>query len=317
MIVDSHVHVLDHGHWPDAWWDHVAKAWAEAEDGRRPDMVRDRIEGGLIDPLGDRMVADMDDAGVDWVVNLAWDWGPDYPAPATVDELEAHAKLLAQRHANRIIPFAGIDPRRERAAERFEQWVVEDGIRGLKLYPPCGWWPKDQRAFALYEVCVRHDLPVLFHTGDPLPLLDGDYSRPKHLLPVVEAFPDLKLWIGHAGAHGGWDEALEVAAASKAAKLEMSVWLWDTSTHDDEVDVARRIGAARDAVGADRIIFGTDHVSGSKERRPGFLKTVTDMFLRLPETAREAGTTISSEELDLIMGANAARDLKIENPVAA
>ena len=143
----------------------------------------------------------MDDAGVDRVVNLSWDWGPDYPAPATVDELEAHAKLLASRHPDRIIPFAGIDPRRERAAERLERWIAEDGIRGLKLYPPCGWWPADERAMELYEVCLRHDVPVLFHTGDPLPLLDGDYSRPKHLMPVVEAFPGLKLWIGHAGAH--------------------------------------------------------------------------------------------------------------------
>lgn len=309
MIVDAHVHILDQGHWPPAWFDHVAEAWANADVGRRPDMVRDRIEPGLIDPLGDRMVADMDDAGVDWAVNLSWDWGPDYSKPASVDELEAHARAVAERHSDRIIPFAGIDPRRDGAVEKLERWIVEDDMRGLKLYPPCGWFPYDDRAMALYEVCARHDLPVLFHTGDPLPLLDGEYGAPRHLLPVVAAFPDLKVWIGHAGAHDGWTEALEVAAASNAAKLEMSVWLWDTSTHEDEVDVARRVAEARDAVGAERILFGTDHVSGAKERRLGFLRTVTDMFRRLPETAAESGATISPDELDLILGGNAARDL--------
>jgi uncharacterized protein len=317
VIIDAHVHVLDQGHWPPAWWDHVATTWAAAEEGRRPEMVRDRIEAGLIDPRGDRMVADMDAAGVDWVVNLSWDWGPDFPAPASVDELEAHAVRISARHKNRIIPFAGIDPRRDNAAERLERWITEDGIRGLKLYPPCGWWPEDDRAMELYEVCQRHDVPVLFHTGDPLPLLDGDYSRPKHLLPVVKAFPDLKLWIGHAGAHSGWDEAVAVAEASNAAKLELSVWLWDTSTREDELRLAQLVGQARDRVGAERILFGTDHVSGSKERRPGFLKTVTDMFLRMPHTASEAGVEISQAELDRIMGINAARDLGIALPVGA
>lgn len=311
MIIDAHVHVLDQGHWPPAWWDHVATTWAADQEGRDPDMVRDRIENGLIDPDGDRMVSDMDAAGIDWAVNLSWDWGPDYPAPASADELEAHAVRISARHPKRIIPFAGIDPRRENAAERLERWITEDGIRGLKLYPPCGWWPEDERAMQLYEVCHRHGVPVLFHTGDPLPILDGDYARPRHLLPVVDAFPDLKVWIGHAGAHDGWDEAVEVAEASNAAKLELSVWLWDTSTHRDEVRLARLVGEARDRVGVERILFGTDHVSGSKERRPGFLKKVTDMFHRIPQAGSEAQIEITEAEMDLIMGVNAARDLGI------
>jgi predicted TIM-barrel fold metal-dependent hydrolase len=279
-------------------------------------MVRDKIELGLIDPVGDRMVADMDEAGVDCSVNLSWDWGPDYPAPATVDELEAHAVNISSRHPDRIIPFAGIDPRREHASERLDRWIAEDGIRGLKLYPPCGWWPEDDRAMALYEVCDRAGVPVLFHTGDPLPLLDGEYSRPRHLLPVVRAFPDLKVWIGHAGAHGGWQEALAVAESSRAAKLELSVWLWDNSTHEDELRLARLVAEARDRVGIERIIFGTDHVSGSKERRPGFLKTVIEMYRRLPETAAEIDIGISAAELEQIMGLTAARDLATSIPAA-
>lgn len=312
MIIDPHVHILDHGHWPSAWWDHVAKSWADAEEGRNPEMVRDRIESGLVDPDGSRMIADMDEAGVDVVVNLVIDWGPDYPSPNTPQESVAQAVACAKRYPDRIIAFAGIDPRREGAAEQLEKWIVEDGVRGLKLYPPCGWWPKDEAAMALYEVCQRHDLPILFHTGDPLPLLDGEYSRPIHLLPVVQAFPDLKLWLGHAGAHSGWEEALEVAEASNAACLELSVWLWDTSTREDEVDLARRIVEARDRVGIDRIIFGSDHVSGKKERRAGFLKTIVEMFQRLPETAASVGLELSADELDRIMYGNAARDLGLQ-----
>jgi predicted TIM-barrel fold metal-dependent hydrolase len=162
---------------------------------------------------------------------------------------------------------------------------------------------------ALYELCNRHGLPILFHTGDPLPLLDAEYSRPAHLLPVVETFPQLKVWLGHAGAPDGWDEALQVAQASNAASLELSVWIWGDSTYEDELRLARLIADARERIGIERILFGTDHVSGSKERPPGFLKHVTDAFRRLPDTAGAAGLQITAAELEVIMGANAARDL--------
>jgi uncharacterized protein len=312
MIIDTHVHILDRGHWPPAWWDFAADSWARAEPGRRPDMVRPRIENGLIDPDATRMIADMDSAGVSRVVNLPIDWGPDYPAPAALDDIVAHSLACARRYPDRIIPFAGIDPRRDGAADRVEQWITEHGARGLKLYPSCGWWPADGCAMAVYAVCVRHDVPVLFHTGDPLPLLETEYSRPVHLLPVVEAFPSLRVWLGHAGAPNLWDEAMNVARASAAASLELSVWLWGNSTPRDEEAMARRVCAAVDELGADRLIFGSDHVSGRKERPPGFLPRVVAMFQALPTTAAKLGLSLTEEDMAKIMGGNAARELRIE-----
>src|SRR5437764_12019860 len=105
MIIDTHVHILDRGHWPPAWWDYVAGSWARAESGRRPEMVRSRIEDGLIDPDASRMVADMDAAGVDYAVNLPIDWGPDYPSPTALDEVVAHSLACARRHPDRILAF--------------------------------------------------------------------------------------------------------------------------------------------------------------------------------------------------------------------
>ena len=312
MIIDAHVHILDTGHWPPAWWDYVAESWARGEPGRRPEMIRQRIEDGLTDPDASRMIADMDAAGVSCVVNLPIDWGPDYPSPAPLDEVVSHSLACARRHPGRIIPFAGIDPRRESASERVEKWIAEDGARGLKLYPSCGWWPEDDRAMAVYAVCQRHDVPVLFHTGDPLPLLDPEYSRPAHLLPVVEAFPFLRVWLGHAGAPDQWDEAMSVAHASRAASLELSVWLWNDSTDRHQEAMARRICGAIDELGADRLLFGTDHVSGRKERPPGFLTRIVSMFRTLPETAAAAGLTLTAEDLSKIMGGNAARELRLQ-----
>jgi predicted TIM-barrel fold metal-dependent hydrolase len=252
----------------------------------------------------------MDEAGVQAVVNLPIDWGPDYPAAAPIGDIVSHSLECARRHPGRIIPFAGIDPRRDGAPDRVEEWIARDGARGLKLYPNCGWWPADDRAMEVYAVCARLDVPVLFHTGDPLPLLDPKFALPSNLLPVVEAFPDLRVWLGHAGWPRYWDETLEVVQSSNAAKAELSLWLWNDFTHEDELALARKVCAAITDVGVDRLLFGTDNVSGSKERPAGFLKQIVDAFLRLPSRAEEAGLALSDADLAQIMGANAAQDLK-------
>jgi uncharacterized protein len=312
MIIDPHVHVLDYGHWPNEWWDFVAADWASKEPGRIPEMVRDRIEAGLVDPDGSRLIQHMNEAGVDLSVILPIDWGPDFHAEKSVEEINEHALVCVRRYPERLLAFAGIDPRRDHAAERLDRWLSSGAYKGLKLYPNCGFYPNDPRAKALYEVCLAHDVPVLFHTGDPLPVLSSEYGRPKHFWNVVRDFPALKIIMAHAGAPGEFDEALAVAAASDAAVLEMSVWLWDDSSEADEVKTAHVVAQARDRIGIERVMFGTDHVSGQRIRAPGFLPKVTGMFNRLPDTARKAGLSISQTEHDAFMGGNAARLLKLQ-----
>lgn len=311
-VIDPHVHVLDKGHWPVEWWQWVANDWASKQAGRKPEDVIERAEQNLMDPDGSRLIGQMETAGVDLAVILPIDWGPDYRAEKTVDEINAHALEVAHRYPDRIIAFAGIDPRRERSAERLDEWL-RGAYKGLKLYPSCGFFPNIRPAMALYEVCHAHDAPVLFHTGDPLPLLPLEQSRPKHLLAVAKAFPELKIILAHCGIGkvDEWTDALEVAAQSKAACLELSVLLWDNSTQEQETALVRKIDEARNRVGIERILFATDHVSGQRIRPPGFLDKVVGMFKRLPETAKRAGVNLTSHEHDMIMGGNAARLLNI------
>jgi microsomal dipeptidase-like Zn-dependent dipeptidase len=105
---------------------------------------------------------------------------------------------------------------------------------------------------------------------------------------------------------------LDLVRASEQAVLELSACLWDDSTEIQELRLARRIADARDRVGIERIVFGTDHVSGRRIRPPGFLEKVTGMFRRMPETARRAGVRLSEEENAMIMGINAARLLGLD-----
>lgn len=319
MIIDLHTHLLDYGHWPDEWWDYVARDWASRRPGRAPEQIRARIESGLLDVDGSRMVGHMDDVGIDKAVILPIDWGPEFHCRCSLHDMVAHAAACAARYPDRLIPFAGIDPRRPGAAATLDQWFANGRLKGLKLYPNCGFFPDDDCAMPIYEVCAAHDVPILFHTGHPLPLLKRDYSQPERFRRVVESFPGLKVIFGHAGAPHDWDGMLALVRASNEAVLELSACLWDDSTELQELRLALRIADARDRVGIERIVFGTDHVSGSRIRPPGFLAKVTAMFRRMPETACRAGVKLSEQENEMIMGTNAARllGLDISKPTAS
>jgi len=317
MIIDLHTHLLDYGHWADEWWDYVARDWASQQPGRTPEQIRGKIESGLVDPDGSRMVSHMDAVGVDMAVILPIDWGPDYHCQCSLHDMNAHAVAMAERYPGRLIPFAGIDPRRPRAANTLSDWLTSGQFKGLKLYPNCGFYADDDCAMPLYEVCAEHDVPILFHTGHPLPVLKEEFSHPEHYRRVVQTFPKLKVIFGHAGTPHDWEGMLELVRASEAAVLELSLCLWHDSTDEQELRLARRIADARDRVGIERIVFGTDHVSGYRIRPPGFLETVTAMFKRMPRTSRRAGVRLSEEENAMIMGINATRLLGLEQPRAA
>jgi predicted TIM-barrel fold metal-dependent hydrolase len=307
VIIDLHTHLLDYGHWPDEWWDYVALGWAQKQPGRKPEQIRGKIEEGLVDPDGSRMVSHMDTAGIDKAVVLPIDWGPDFHSQCSLYDMVHHAVSCARRYPQRLIPFAGIDPRRPGAAQTLAGWLRSGEFKGLKLYPNCGFYPDDDCVMPVCEVCLEHDVPVLFHTGHPLPLLKKSYSAPGRFRRVVETFPKLKVIFGHAGAPDDWEGMLELVQVSEAAVLELSVCLWNDSTDLRELRLARRIAEARDRVGIERVVFGTDHVSGVRVRPPGFLDTVTRMFQRMPETAQRAGVCLTQQENSMIMGGNAAR----------
>jgi predicted TIM-barrel fold metal-dependent hydrolase len=308
MIIDTHTHLLGTGHWPAEWWNWVADDWASQKAGRKPSAIRDRIEPGLVDPGGRRMVARMDAAGVDKSVLLPIDWGPDFSGTIAINEVVDEMLALADVHSGRFVPFAGIDPRRPDAVELVTGWF-ERGAQGLKLYPSCGWDPRDDSAMAVYEVCDRYRRPVLFHTGHPLPVLDAEQSNPLLLADVVRTFPALPVWLGHAGAPVWWDEALEVARAGSAVRLEMSVWLWDDSDAETERAFAKKVLEAGETVGFDRVLFGTDHVSGARVRADDFLATIVAMYDRLPEHIAELGGSLTDADIAAIMGGTAASDL--------
>lgn len=311
-VIDTHVHVLDRGFWPDEWFDWVALQWAAREPGRDPAAIRPKVEAGLLDPTGERTVADMDAAGVETAVILPMDWGPGFAERTPIEAVNEHAVAMAARYPGRFVPFVGVDPRRPQAVRLVEEQLRSGRARGLKLYPPTGFDPADPVVHPLYELCVEHRVPVLFHTGEPLPKLSARYGDPILLQDVHAAHPELITWIGHAGAKLWWREAVSVAAHSIHSYLELSVWIWDDTPEEEQIAFVRQLAEARDRLGIDRLLFGSDHLAGPRIRGDGFLTKVVDWYRRLPATAAALDISFTDAEVEKLLRGNAARLLGVE-----
>ena len=67
-----------------------------------------------------------------------------------------------------------------------------------------------------------------------------------------------------------------------------------------------------DRLGAHRILFGTDLIRGTDDHDGAVLERCVSHFLALGEPYAGAPPVLSGEELELIMGANAARIYQLD-----
>ena len=82
--------------------------------------------------------------------------------PVDIFEQNAdHARICA-RHPGRLYSFLGIDPRRPEAVDFFARGIEQWGMKGLKLYPPTGFYPYDPVCDPLYRRALEYDVPVLW-----------------------------------------------------------------------------------------------------------------------------------------------------------
>lgn len=136
----------------------------------------------------------------------------------------------------------------ESSSEDIRQ-ILDLGLHGVKLHPDIQRFELDDpRIFALCEELEANDLTLLIHTGDDR----FDFSNPNRLIPLLRAFPKLKVIGAHFGGHTMWQEA----ARQLAGNYE-NLWVDCSSSF-----FALNKEEARDlihAYGADRVLFGTDY----------------------------------------------------------
>jgi predicted TIM-barrel fold metal-dependent hydrolase len=143
-------------------------------------------------------------------------------------EIPLHARhseetLAAAETDSRLIAFCAVHPwpwsaKKESKLER----LLQSGARGVKLHPEFQFIaPDNPHAMKLFEWCVAHDVVVLTHSGytGAEPAWMRRNAEPERFRPALEAFPNLRLILGHAGMKR------YQAALAVARDFEDQVWL--------------------------------------------------------------------------------------------
>ena len=148
----------------------------------------------------------MESAGLDRSCLLARDYSTS-DGKAAVSNSEVYS--LCQMHPDKFIGFASVNPDDPKCLDNLEYAFSELKLSGLKLHPGRQrFYPAEERMIPIYEMCLRHDKPVIFHSGMSF---EQDclvkYSHPLNFEELAARYPKLRLCL----AHFGWPWIRETA----------------------------------------------------------------------------------------------------------
>lgn len=164
--------------------------------------------------------------------------------------------------------------------------MCELGLRGFKMHPEYQEFsPEESRMAPIYDAAVAAGMPILFHSGHDIGF-ETVRGTPEAWERVLDAWPGLTMILAHMGGFRMWEQTL-AHLAGRDVYLDTAYTLGHLA---DEafVDLVRTHGA-------ERVLFGTDD-------------PWTDPA---EEIARLRALDLTEDELDAILGGNAARLLGI------
>jgi hypothetical protein len=96
--------------------------------------------------------------------------------------------------------FAAYHPDDDNAIAMAERLLENPKILGFKLQLLVqNFYPFDERLFPLYEMVIRKNKRILFHTGTGP--VGNKYVGLEHFIKALEKFPELPATVAHLGAH--------------------------------------------------------------------------------------------------------------------
>ncbi len=310
MIIDAHCHVWTWDVLPVRYWDGLAQlvvAFFQRNNlGEITlDQAKETVLDGMMDPDGSKLISRMDEAGIDKTFILALDWGYGIgEAIKSVDEINRFYGSIAKAFPDRIVAFAGVDPRRRGAVEILDRAVNDYGCRGLKYHPTSGFYPDGEESYLVLAKAQELGIPLISHLGPISKPLKSKYGQPVFLDAVVNDFPNLPV----VGAHLGlcwWQELVNLIAVKETA-FYADISGWQGQARRNFAVFCHILRAAFDEATAEKFLWGTDNpvlegVISAKQ----WLQMIRD----LPENAPE-GLTFTPDEIKILLGGNAERIIK-------
>jgi predicted TIM-barrel fold metal-dependent hydrolase len=184
-----------------------------------------------VDTLVDDLLKEMDEAKVD-ITNLMggpeeafWEYKNCRFAP--------NEKVLAavKAHPDRLTGNLYLDPRFPDAIDTFKRYR-DEGFKCVKMFPPVGFQPDDERYFPLYELIEASGVPLLFHAGQTnikvistepgvRKATNSKYSHPLNYDMISRLFPKMPIVLAHMG-YPHYIDAWSVAHANTNIYLDIS-----------------------------------------------------------------------------------------------
>ena len=269
MLIDAHLHV-----------------WRAAPDYPNP-------SGTTVSPLSDVPVEVLRQYMAEYDVDRAVIVQPLYPG-----EDNSYVADCAAAEPERLAAVCVVDPRDAEAPDRLEYWVTERGCKGLRLRP----------SVAEEAACFGDPSTFpLWERADRLSVVISVLAGPEHLEAigaVARRFPEVAIMIDHMahpvvaeGAGSASFQSLLNLASQPRVLVKVSGHSYYSNEAYPFADCDDLFRALYDRFGPKRLIWGSDfpHV---------LLKIGYRRAMLLP---RRAYPYLASEELDSIMGENAAQ----------
>ncbi len=293
-IVDCHIHAYPPEVFqnPRAWGEVHGEPWFTqcVAPLNRPSLQ------GWADT--DRLLRDMDRAGVEKVVMLGWYWERQETC-----ELQNRWFLDWHRqHPDRIHAFATVNPASGQRSLDDVRRALDGGLRGIgELLPAAQGFAFDDDNFGrLVDLATEAAVPINLHVTDPL-LIGAAGTLPTPLgdfLQLAMDRPETVFILAH------WGGGIPFFELNPRVRKRLRNVFYDTSASPLLYD-QRIFRTVCDLIGPERILFGSDYpllLHPRESREPDFSRMITDI--------RASGLT--DAEFDQIMGGNALSLLKLD-----
>jgi len=203
----------------------------------------------------------MDDTEVDKAIILGKDYG-NLGDKTDSNLSDDDAAEFVKAHPDRFIAFTAVHPDRPSVVNvnRIDRAVNVLGFKGIKINPPAGFYPNDERLYPSYEKAQELKIPVMFHMGVKPPQ-DGcrlKYCRPTFIDDVVVDFPDLPIIIAHAG-YPWVDETIMVGLYAENVYVDIST-LNQIEDAMGEPVMLPTIKKLKASLGSGKIVYGSDGI---------------------------------------------------------
>jgi len=141
---------------------------------------------------------------------------------------------IKRKYSNQFFPFICVDARRPNTADMVKKYIEEHNFQGIKLYPPLGYYPFDEKLYPVFEYAEANKIPIISHCSPPVVYFRGKitkemlvhpktgkklerknkqefanyFTEPENYKYLLEDFPKLKICLAHFAGASEWEKFL-------------------------------------------------------------------------------------------------------------